>query len=233
MTIQPPDEIDRAIIRLLQVDGRKPFTEIAAEIGVSEGTVRQRVKRLVADQMLQVVGIVDPKYMGWDAAGMVGVTVQSGLIDEVAAEIAIDAADGAPQAVRPAAILPEPSPAAADPAPTGGSGGRTTAEPAAARDALRRALERSDRRPIAWNTLGVALYQLGQPDEALAAWERAVALDPGQWDALFNLGLTAAGLGRLPLLDVGGGFPVCYRDQVPPLARYAEQIRAAVRASSS
>jgi Lrp/AsnC family transcriptional regulator for asnA, asnC and gidA len=85
---QPPDEIDRAIIRLLQIDGRKPFTEIAAEIGVSEGTVRQRMKRLVSDQMLQVVGIADPKYLGWDAAGMVGVTVQSGLIDDVAAQIA-------------------------------------------------------------------------------------------------------------------------------------------------
>jgi Lrp/AsnC family transcriptional regulator for asnA, asnC and gidA len=88
VTLQPPDEIDRAIIRLLQIDGRKPYTEIAAAIGVSEGTVRQRVKRLVGDQMLQVVGIVDPKYMGWDAAGVVGVTVKSGLIDEVAAEIA-------------------------------------------------------------------------------------------------------------------------------------------------
>jgi Lrp/AsnC family transcriptional regulator for asnA, asnC and gidA len=88
VTFQPPDEIDRAIIRLLQIDGRKPFTEIAAAIGVSEGTVRQRVKRLVGDQTLQVVGIVDPKYMGWDAAGVVAVTVKSGLIDEVAAEIA-------------------------------------------------------------------------------------------------------------------------------------------------
>lgn len=88
MPIQPPDEIDRAIIRLLQIDGRKPFTEIAAEIGVSEGTVRQRMKRLVSDQMFQVVGIVDPKYLGWDAAGMVGVTVRSGLIDDVAAQIA-------------------------------------------------------------------------------------------------------------------------------------------------
>ena len=88
MSNQPPDEIDRAIIRLLQIDGRKPFTEIAAEIGVSEGTIRQRMKRLVSDQMLQVVGIADPKYLGWDAAGMVGVTVRSGLIDDVAAQIA-------------------------------------------------------------------------------------------------------------------------------------------------
>jgi len=38
----------------------------------------------------------------------------------------------------------------------------------------------------------------------------------------------AAGRTRLGLLDLGGGFPVPYRDQVPPLAAYAGAIRAAV-----
>ncbi|MDQ2709085.1 MAG: type III PLP-dependent enzyme [Actinomycetota bacterium] len=38
-----------------------------------------------------------------------------------------------------------------------------------------------------------------------------------------------AGLARLPLLDVGGGFPVRYREPVPPLTRYTAEIRAAVR----
>ena len=40
------DGTDRAIISQLQYDGRLPFTEIAARIGLSEGTVRRRVKRL-------------------------------------------------------------------------------------------------------------------------------------------------------------------------------------------
>jgi len=40
------DERDRAILAILQDNGRAPFTEIAEEIGVSEGTVRNRVKRL-------------------------------------------------------------------------------------------------------------------------------------------------------------------------------------------
>nr|MBN1229403.1 Lrp/AsnC family transcriptional regulator [Anaerolineae bacterium] len=88
MSITPPDDLDRAIIRLLQVDGRKPFTEIAAELDVSEGTVRQRVKRLMSDGVLQIVGIVEPRFMGWDAAGMIGVSVQSGWVDQVASQIA-------------------------------------------------------------------------------------------------------------------------------------------------
>ena len=44
----------------------------------------------------------------------------------------------------------------------------------------------------AWNYLGVALYNLGRTDEALAAWERALAVEPGDFDLLYNLGLVAA-----------------------------------------
>ncbi|HEV3310401.1 MAG TPA: AsnC family protein, partial [Chloroflexota bacterium] len=41
------DDLDRSIIALLQPDGRRPFADAAAELHVSEGTVRQRYKRLV------------------------------------------------------------------------------------------------------------------------------------------------------------------------------------------
>jgi Lrp/AsnC family transcriptional regulator for asnA, asnC and gidA len=82
------DEIDRAIIARLQYDGRMPFTQIASELGISEGTVRQRVKRLDEDGVLQIVAVVEPRFLGWDAAGMIGVTVQAGNIDAVAEEIA-------------------------------------------------------------------------------------------------------------------------------------------------
>lgn len=88
MDVVPPDDLDREIIRYLQYDGRRPFTEIAAALAVSEGTVRQRVKRLIADGVLQIVGIVDPQYLGWNAAGMIGVSIQSGQIDRAAAQIA-------------------------------------------------------------------------------------------------------------------------------------------------
>jgi tetratricopeptide (TPR) repeat protein len=44
--------------------------------------------------------------------------------------------------------------------------------------------------------LGVALYRLEGAGPALDAWERAVALDPAQYDALFNIGLVAAQAGR-------------------------------------
>ncbi|HEY0783216.1 MAG TPA: tetratricopeptide repeat protein, partial [Thermoanaerobaculia bacterium] len=49
---------------------------------------------------------------------------------------------------------------------------------------------------VSWNTLGVALYPLGDPKGAEGAWQRAVALDGKQYDALYNLGLVAASAGQ-------------------------------------
>ena len=82
------DKIDRAIISHLQYDGRMPFTDIAAELDISEGAVRRRVKRLIEGEVLQIVGIAEPQYMGWNAAGMIGVIVQAGQIESVADQIA-------------------------------------------------------------------------------------------------------------------------------------------------
>ena len=82
------DETDRAIIAHLQYDGRMPLTDIAAELGISEGTVRRRVKNLTESGVLQVVAVVEPQFLGWNAAGMIGITVQAGQIDAVADQIA-------------------------------------------------------------------------------------------------------------------------------------------------
>ena len=82
------DETDRAIIAHLQYDGRMPLTDIAAELDISEGTVRRRVKNLTESGVLQVVAVVEPQLLGWTAAGMIGVTVQAGQVDAVADQLA-------------------------------------------------------------------------------------------------------------------------------------------------
>lgn len=82
------DRTDRDIIAHLQYNGRMPFTDIAAELGISEGAVRRRVKRLREHGTLQIVGIVEPEFLGWRTAAMIGITVQAGQVDRVACEIA-------------------------------------------------------------------------------------------------------------------------------------------------
>jgi Lrp/AsnC family transcriptional regulator for asnA, asnC and gidA len=82
------DETDRAIIACLQYDGRMPFTTIAEQIGVSEGTVRNRVGRLRQEGILQVVGVVDPHLLGLRATAIVGVVVQPARLEAAARVIA-------------------------------------------------------------------------------------------------------------------------------------------------
>lgn len=81
------DDLSVAIIQRLQYDGRRPFTDIAKELDVSEATVRRRVKDLMEQGVLQIVGIVEPQLIGWDAAGFIGVTVESGEIESVASQV--------------------------------------------------------------------------------------------------------------------------------------------------
>jgi len=82
------DEKDRAIVSILQYDGRTPFTKIAEELNITEGSVRNRVKRLIETQKLKIVGIAQPEEMGWTEAGIIGINVQTDRIMEVAEAIA-------------------------------------------------------------------------------------------------------------------------------------------------
>jgi DNA-binding Lrp family transcriptional regulator len=47
------DDLDREILGLLRRDARTPYTEIAEQVGTSEGTVRNRVEQLVADGVIE------------------------------------------------------------------------------------------------------------------------------------------------------------------------------------
>src|SRR5204863_641791 len=81
------DRIDQSIIEALQKNGRASFRRIAAEIGVSEATVRARYGRLCDDDILQVTGVTNPLGLGFEAMAMVGVRT-SGAPEPVADEIA-------------------------------------------------------------------------------------------------------------------------------------------------
>lgn len=47
------NSIDKKIIHLLQIDSRKPFVDIAKQIGLSESAVRRRVKNLLDNNTIK------------------------------------------------------------------------------------------------------------------------------------------------------------------------------------
>jgi Lrp/AsnC family transcriptional regulator, regulator for asnA, asnC and gidA len=80
--------LDHAIIESLQGDGRRPFTQIAAELGVSEAAVRARTNRLIDRGVLQIVGVADPLKLGYDQMAMIGVRCEADRMLEAAEAIA-------------------------------------------------------------------------------------------------------------------------------------------------
>jgi Lrp/AsnC family transcriptional regulator for asnA, asnC and gidA len=73
---QTLDDTDKAIISVLQRDGRRPLTQVAASVGLSEAAVRQRVTRLTASGVMQIVAIADPQMLGLRRRAMIGLTVE-------------------------------------------------------------------------------------------------------------------------------------------------------------
>ncbi|TAJ99544.1 MAG: Lrp/AsnC family transcriptional regulator [Chloroflexota bacterium] len=79
--------LDKRIIEHLQADGRRPFTQIAHELGVSEAAVRARTNRLIERGILQVVGVADPGKLGFQQA-LIGIRCQPGRLVAVAEALA-------------------------------------------------------------------------------------------------------------------------------------------------
>ncbi|WP_416976774.1 Lrp/AsnC family transcriptional regulator [Streptomyces sp. T028] len=69
------DDIDRAILRELQTDGRIAYAELGPRVGLSASAARQRLQRLLDSRAVQVVGVTDPMAMGGQAMALLGITV--------------------------------------------------------------------------------------------------------------------------------------------------------------
>ncbi|WP_308257368.1 Lrp/AsnC family transcriptional regulator [Pseudonocardia lacus] len=57
----PLDDVDRRLLALLEVDGRRTFADLATEVALSQPAVKRRVDRLVATGVIRgFTAIVDP-----------------------------------------------------------------------------------------------------------------------------------------------------------------------------
>jgi len=79
------DDTNKAIIRMLS-DGRKPFSAIAEEIGITENTVRARVNRLTEEGVLSIQGLVDPQLVPDLQVAIMGIKLRTLDLEEKAKE---------------------------------------------------------------------------------------------------------------------------------------------------
>jgi Lrp/AsnC family transcriptional regulator for asnA, asnC and gidA len=67
------DQTELKIISLMQDDARFPFVKMAKLLGVTEGTIRRKVNRLVKEGIIKTTAIFDPYTIGFDAPAFVGI----------------------------------------------------------------------------------------------------------------------------------------------------------------
>lgn len=70
------DQYDLDILKIMESDGRIPFSTIATEIGISNTMVHQRVSKLTEHGILKGVRpVLDEKKLGYDWASFTGLTL--------------------------------------------------------------------------------------------------------------------------------------------------------------
>ncbi|MCH2206845.1 MAG: Lrp/AsnC family transcriptional regulator [Lentisphaerales bacterium] len=68
--------LDWDIIKELQLNGREPNSSIAKKLNVTEGTIRQRVKKLLEAGVLRVSGQLNPEFLESHQMVLMGVNIK-------------------------------------------------------------------------------------------------------------------------------------------------------------
>ena len=82
------DDLDLKIIEELRQDGRASNSTIARTLGVSEGTVRRRLKRLVEDQAFEVRVTPNLNRQGGTARSILGIHAAPDMVEQVLDSVA-------------------------------------------------------------------------------------------------------------------------------------------------
>jgi Lrp/AsnC family transcriptional regulator for asnA, asnC and gidA len=81
------DPTDRAIISFLQENSRITNTEIAKRLGVSEGTIRNRMRKLIDNDVIRNIAVINPDTLGYEIHVIIGIDVDYTKVKKVAEQL--------------------------------------------------------------------------------------------------------------------------------------------------
>ena len=82
------DALDRSLVAALEDDGRRPYRDIARDLGVAEATVRNRVGRLIDSGLIRITAVGDPLALGVEVAAIALLRLRPGTVRESAEVLA-------------------------------------------------------------------------------------------------------------------------------------------------
>ncbi len=72
------DQLDRQILRVLTLDARTPYAEMAKKFNVSAGTIHVRVEKMRQSGLIKGTKIsIDEQKLGYDVCCFIGVILKS------------------------------------------------------------------------------------------------------------------------------------------------------------
>lgn len=82
------DSLNQQLIQQLQNDGRRSNVDLAKILGVTETTIRNRIKKLRNSGIIKVVAMPDPSKLGYGCISIVGLQVRLADLKQVAEKLA-------------------------------------------------------------------------------------------------------------------------------------------------
>jgi Lrp/AsnC family transcriptional regulator for asnA, asnC and gidA len=82
------DQLDHHIIEVLGKDARVSNRKIAAKLGVTEGTIRGRIKRLQEENYIRFTAISNPSHLGNPRLVLIGILAVQGQVRKLADRVA-------------------------------------------------------------------------------------------------------------------------------------------------
>ena len=83
------DEIDSKILDILSKNARTQYTQIAKEVGLSEGAIRKRIATMENNGIIKkYVAVIEPKKVGYNSITLLGIDVEPTMLLEISKKVA-------------------------------------------------------------------------------------------------------------------------------------------------
>jgi DNA-binding Lrp family transcriptional regulator len=78
------DELDKELIRILQKDAKKPFTQIAEELNQIDTTIHYRAKRLEKNNTItRFCALIRPEALGYNIGALLRIEIGGHILPEI------------------------------------------------------------------------------------------------------------------------------------------------------
>jgi len=82
------DDLDKQILKLLQLDARIPFAELSRKLDVAEATIRFRVNKLIEKKIItNFTALIDPAKIGMKVSGAILLKIDPAYLEEACKQL--------------------------------------------------------------------------------------------------------------------------------------------------